>query len=125
MSIKDFDEKIKSYGLKKDELIISIIILLSVFGGFGLGRLSVMEEEKPPIGIEAIPLNGSALTATAVQPRETKSGLYVASKTGRTYHYPWCSGAQRIKEENRIYFNSASAARGAGYKPAKNCKGLK
>ena len=126
MSIKDFNEKIKLYGLKKDELIISLIILSSVFGGFGLGRLSIVEETKPPITIEEMTLSAStSLTATAIGPLQGRErGLYVASKTGKTYHYPWCSGAQRIKEANRIYFNSTVEARRAGYKPAKNCKGL-
>ncbi|HOA47541.1 MAG TPA: Ada metal-binding domain-containing protein [Candidatus Pacearchaeota archaeon] len=48
----------------------------------------------------------------------------VASKNGTVYHYVWCSGAKRIKEENKIYFNSIEEAEKAGYRPAKNCPGL-
>lgn len=44
----------------------------------------------------------------------------VASKNGETYYYVWCSGANRIKEENKIYFNSKEEAEKAGYREAKN-----
>jgi len=48
----------------------------------------------------------------------------VASKNGEVYHYVWCSGAKRIKEENKIYFKSKEEAEKAGLRPAKNCPGL-
>jgi len=50
--------------------------------------------------------------------------LYVVSKNGARYHYPWCSGAQSIKEENKIWFDTKEEAEAAGYTPAANCKGL-
>ncbi|TSC62722.1 MAG: hypothetical protein G01um101448_259 [Parcubacteria group bacterium Gr01-1014_48] len=51
-------------------------------------------------------------------------GQYVASKKGTKYHFPWCGGAARISEENKIWFNSKEEAEKAGYTPAGNCKGL-
>jgi methylphosphotriester-DNA--protein-cysteine methyltransferase len=48
----------------------------------------------------------------------------VASKSGKAYHLPWCSGAQRIKEANKIYFASKAEAEQAGYTPAANCPGI-
>ena len=51
-------------------------------------------------------------------------GNYVASKSGTKYHYPWCPGAQSIKEENKIWFFTKEEAEKAGYQPASNCKGL-
>jgi len=51
-------------------------------------------------------------------------GKYVASKNGSKYHFPWCSGATRMKEENKIWFETKEAAEKAGYGPAANCKGL-
>ena len=48
----------------------------------------------------------------------------VASKKGSKYHLEDCSGAKRIKEENKIWFNSEKEARKAGYEPAANCPGL-
>jgi methylphosphotriester-DNA--protein-cysteine methyltransferase len=52
------------------------------------------------------------------------SGSYVASKNGTKYHYPWCSGAKRIKDENKVWFDTVEQARAAGYTPAANCPGL-
>lgn len=49
---------------------------------------------------------------------------YVASKNGTKYHLPTCPGAKRIKEENKIWFDSKTEAEQAGYEPAKNCQGI-
>ena len=27
----------------------------------------------------------------------------IGNKNSKIYHYPWCSGAQRMKEENKVY----------------------
>ncbi|MBI5005006.1 MAG: hypothetical protein HZC03_00115, partial [Candidatus Lloydbacteria bacterium] len=54
----------------------------------------------------------------------TLGGNFVASKNGTTYHFPWCSGAIRIKEENKVWFATKEAADRAGSHPAGNCTGL-
>ena len=43
---------------------------------------------------------------------------YVASKTGKKYHSPTCNLAKKIKESNKVVFNSKEEAK--GYK-ACNC----
>lgn len=104
---------------EKDLILVMVIILVALIS-FGLGRLSKIGERKTPITIETLnkvePLSNQGSTLT---------GNYVASKNGTKYHYPWCAGAQSIKEENKIYFSSEEEARKAGYTPASNCKGLK
>jgi len=52
------------------------------------------------------------------------SGVVVASKNGTAYHLPSCSSANRIKEENKIWFKTIKQAQDAGYKASKSCKGL-
>jgi len=94
---------------------------------FGLGRLSVGEDNSEPIHVcaqvfESLPQPISAVGEGSEQGLQT--GQYVASKNGSVYHFPWCSGAQRINDENKIWFDTADAARAAGYRPAANCKGL-
>lgn len=49
------------------------------------------------------------------------SGEYVASLGSDKYHLASCSSAQRIKEENRIWFNDPSAAESIGYEPCSIC----
>lgn len=48
----------------------------------------------------------------------------VASKKGTKYHLPWCPGAMRMSEKNKIFFKNKYEAEKAGYEPAKNCAGL-
>lgn len=104
----------KSY--ESDLILVSVIILVALIS-FGLGRLSKIGESKIPITIENL--------TGAVNNIATSTGNFVASKNGTKYHYPWCSGAQSIREENKIWFSTAEEAKKAGYQPASNCKGLK
>lgn len=116
----------------RDTLVLFIVILVGI-SGFILGRLSVGQgvreggELKVLSGSEAAVLSGAS---GAVLPPKTTGvsgpieGGVVASKTGTKYHYPWCAGAQSIKEENKVWFSSVADARAAGYLPASNCKGL-
>lgn len=122
-----------------DIALVSVLIMLAV-GSFALGRLSVEGDFHPTVTIRPAETKTNKTTeaqaapaAVAVVKRGTEStgsaestagGKYVASKSGSAYHLPWCSGAQRIKEENKIYFNSKEDAEKAGYHPAGNCKGL-
>ncbi|MBU4224014.1 hypothetical protein KJ934_02230, partial [Patescibacteria group bacterium] len=110
------------------DLVLATVVILTALIGFGLGRLSKIREQKTPITIE----NLGASTETVFLPQaqhetqfQTTNGAIVVSKNGTKYHYPWCSGAQSIKEENKIWFASEQEAREAGYTPASNCKGLK
>lgn len=93
------------------------IVFLVALSSFGLGRLSALEEAKPPVSIEMAPELQSPQGMYI-------GGLYVAARSGSAYYYPWCSGASRILSSNRVWFSSEEAARAAGYAPAKNCKGL-
>lgn len=97
-------------------LVPSILILVS-FSSFLLGRLSAHEEVKPLISIQ----NAAVSEARPL----ILGGLVVASRSGNAYHFPWCPGAETMKESNKIWFKDESAARKAGYLPAKNCEGLK
>ena len=70
---------------------------------------SVSESTAKPAQIQP-----TKLTQTA----QTK-GEYVASKNGKTYYKITCSN--RIKEENKIYFQSESDAQKSGFTPSKTC----
>mgnify|MGYP001588897526 CR=1 FL=1 len=136
MSIREIIEKCKAR-----DVYTALIFVVVGFGSFGLGRLSVLMETKTPIVIqnnnEALVGLGEDSFNTGEEPQfnsgsqtQTPSvpvseGLLIASKSGKKYHFPWCSGAQRISEVNKIWFASYEEARSAGYAPASNCKGLK
>ncbi|MEO8637485.1 MAG: hypothetical protein ABI430_01125 [Candidatus Taylorbacteria bacterium] len=137
---------------RKDILTIGIIFLVGT-GSYGLGQLSKIESGRAPVRIlnsetavatpspqpspEApasspvaspqgvVNANLSAAVVSAIPKAVPQAGMLVGAKSGDKYHFPWCSGAQRIKEENKIWFASVEEARKAGYTPAANCKGLK
>jgi hypothetical protein len=94
----------------------ALIILLGV-ASFGLGRFSALEEARPAISFTTAP--------ELAEPRGMyPGGLYVASRSGSAYYYPWCAGAAKILPANQRWFASEEEARRAGYAPAKNCRGL-
>ncbi len=146
MSIKDIVLKIKRQGRGEgrmlpdisDDFFLAFLFIFATLGAFGLGRISALEGERTPVRIEyadgtSAPLTASASpqgqsqganTINAIAPSTQSSGQLVGSKSGNKYHYPWCSGAQRIKEENKVFFASKQEAEAKGYTPAANCKGL-
>jgi hypothetical protein len=137
MSIKDFKEKIKLFwgnlknslyspekGLRiEGDVIIVLIIILVGTASFGLGKLSALEKKKTPISVYKTQESMVATVFSSI-PKEDK-GLVVASKSGTKYYYPWCSGVSKIKEENKVWFNTIEEARAKGLTPASNCTGLK
>ena len=128
-SIRYYIIKIKQYAESREVLLVALILLVGL-GAFGLGRLSKIEEKKQPIIIKNA-VNSISNQSSAVfdsdktnTREEALTGALVGSRNGSKYHFPWCSGAQRISEENKIRFSSKEEAEKAGYTPAANCKGL-
>lgn len=143
MSINHFIEKIKLFRLNLkshlnigNDIFIVLAICLIGLAGFGLGKISSLEKVREPLLINRVlsnPLieNPSAnipleatISAKALASSEGSLGLLVASKTGKKYHFPWCSGATQIADKNKIWFSSYEEAQRAGYTKATNCKGL-
>lgn len=127
--IAHFADKLKAIErtIDRDDIFVVLLIILVGMGSFALGRLSNTKSNKSPITIENTQFGisvGSQGTENVSDPAN-RSGEVVGSKNSSKYHFPWCSGAQRIKEENKILFDSIEAARAVGYEPAANCKGLK
>jgi hypothetical protein len=117
-------------------LFVPLAILLMGTGCFALGRLSAlgapdavsMVADAPAAAYLAVSPEGrgegSAAEPETGIPALAPGGEVVASKSGTKYHLPWCSGAKRINPANLVHFESAAAAKAAGYEPAANCKGL-
>src|SRR3989344_4916087 len=111
----------------QEELVLAATVGVLVFLGFGIGRLTA-----PPVaGPSAVPGSGMATSplpvpqaalydagSAAQVPTGMPQGQYVASKNGTKYYLPTCSGANRIKDENRIWFATEAEALAEGYGPA-------
>ena len=134
--LTDLLNKIKSFlKVNQRDLYLAALVFLVSMASFGLGRLSVIWPAKEPIQIEQV--SGLSKLSELSQPKTSElnslnqlnspnqlPGNFVASRNGSSYHLPTCPGAKQIKDENKIWFPSAEAARATGYKPAGNCPGL-
>ena len=94
-------------------------IALSVVTIFSLGYFisNLVKFQKPSIIVEK--------TNTAIDYTRKVQNLQVsvvASVNSDKYHYEHCSGAKRISEKNKIYFENSAEAEKAGFTLANNCK---
>jgi len=133
--IQEVKGKIKRIGkwVGEPDVFTALVVILVAFLAFGLGRLSVLESKKPSVELQTIPA-GSAGAAAVLSSSSggSESGVpapdskvqYVASRNGTKYYFPWCSGVDRIKEENKVWFETKENAQKAGYTPSSTCKGL-
>jgi len=144
MILTNIREKVKHFPDLPRDIFLGAALLLSLSGAFMLGRISRLEEHRkselrittPDQVVSVTPetqqkelLGAVAATSPVIAPISVAGegkgrGTYVGSKTGKIYHLPWCSGAKRIKEENKIWFSSKTEAEQSGYAPAGNCKGI-
>ena len=46
----------------------------------------------------------------------------IASKSGKVYYKPGCFGSNRIKDENKVYFQTEQEAQSLGLALSKTCK---
>lgn len=118
--------------LRHNQADIAIVIgfILVTVIAFGAGRLSAPPVVKNPVVIEdstaspainllgnvSQPISNSVGQVTGISP-VSQQGMFIASKGGTKYHWPWCSYGEKIKETNKIWFNSEAEAQQAGYSP--------
>lgn len=121
MNIQEIVDKFKAL-TNNDAVFNAFLIVLVAVASFGLGRQSAQtnivqnQENLDEPQVETLPPSTVGSSDEELQ--------YVASVNSDKYHLPWCSGAQRIKADNKIFFDSQAAAEAAGYQPAANCEGL-
>lgn len=109
----------------------ALAVVLVGVAAFGLGRLSVLHEQKGGVRIYApqpAAVGEARVLAmpTAEAPKRpvplpNQPKNFVASKNGTKYYAAGCSGAGRIKQENQVWFGSIEDAEAAGYTLAANC----
>lgn len=132
-------EKIKQFveNDKEKDILVIIIIILVGLGSFELGRLSKNDvnsgikieygpQEANVIGSvdlnnnNSLNLNSNSNTLTNTQ--KLNSENFFASNRGSKYYSISCGAGKTIKQENRIYFNTAQEAQNAGYELSSSCK---
>lgn len=139
MSIPNIFNKIKSkIDIDKETFMYLCIIILVGLSSFGLGRLSVLSQNKlyneesrsvteipkivPSDTIEQIILLNDSQKDQSNNMEIEQEKKYVASKNGKLYYTKGCKAANRIKPENEIWFSSAEEAKRAGLSASTSCK---
>lgn len=119
--------------LHRDRLWRGFIFALVAWSGYNMGIIAAREGIKPAqeaalfqarTGIVSqTPQGVGQGSATSRKSTHTDDPRVVVSKSSKSmkYHHPWCAGATQIKEANRLWFDSATAAQQAGYTLAGNC----
>ena len=136
MSIHKNDSKVKQLLHSQWGIVIGLIVVFisSTLTAYILGAKASysrmrdhapIEIEYPPqvidkhvIGSEDVHMTTTADERT---PEKQGDGEYIASQNGARYYNEGCGGLSRIREENRIYFNSEQEAQNNGYSRAVNC----
>lgn len=135
VNLTNFLNKIKA---PEGEWFWFVMIALVGLLGFGLGRLSRLEEARPPISIQtetatpivsALPSSKKPVSVAAVsvvapsapaQVSPISAERVYASKTGKRYYYSWCKS--RVKEENKVWFGNADQAKAKGLTLGVGCR---
>ncbi len=134
---------IKWGGEYKNTIVTGLILLLVLFLGIGIGLLvgepnnsAIIIDKNVKTGLPArageptytgLPSDKKEFSANStksflsVQSRNVIGGNFLASINGKAYYPKDCKAANIIKEENRIWFESAAEAEQKGYALAKNC----
>lgn len=121
--------KIKGFvGGFREEVGVSLVIILVSTSSYYLGRLSLsLEVTHPAITIEDSTLTSGVDSGEArlVSKALDSDGQVVATKNGKKWYMPWCPTVARLAESAKRHFASVAAAEAAGLTKAQNCAGMK
>ena len=115
--LSNFKEIVKN---NESDIILTISIVLVSLISFGAGLLIDFSGSENPIIIQQPTASIQQVLTNTESPvpvieKETKEGTFVGSINSNKYHWPDCSFAKRIGEDNMIWFNSEEEAQSAGY----------
>jgi len=93
---------------------------------FNLGRAGLFEPHSISYTqnaniYQAIDSGAVGISATPINKLD-KRVVVSKSSTSMKYHFTWCASANKIKEENKVWFNTEAEAIAAGYSLAGNCQ---
>lgn len=100
----------------QSEIVLTIAVVLIAVIAFEGGKISALRQTQTPLQIKEV---ATVSKNTNSKPTDLR---VVASKNSTLYHFLWCSGAQRIKEGNKIIFASEQEAQSQGHTLASNCQ---
>ncbi|KKU53151.1 MAG: hypothetical protein A3F26_02390 [Candidatus Ryanbacteria bacterium RIFCSPHIGHO2_12_FULL_47_12b] len=105
-------EKIKAW---ENDIFIVLISILAILIIVGSGVLYEKSRGKKEIIYEQ---QAFSVNAAAGPIEDTH---FIASRNGSKYYPAGCASINRIKTENKIYFNDEASAQKAGFEPSTQC----
>ncbi|MBU2082397.1 hypothetical protein KKH14_03185 [Patescibacteria group bacterium] len=106
--------------LKSNKAFIATVLVLVFLIGLGIGLL-IKRGESSQIIIDKNAKIGLPAQPDLSAPAALAGSNFMASINGTAYYPKGCPSANRINEENIIWFSTKEEAEIQGYKPAKNC----
>lgn len=141
MSIADINRKIKRLTLKclyflgHRDTLLSLIILFTGVSSFLVGKQSQIQNQNQPrivfnYGVGSVlkkendtRLEGGTLDNTEESAYiSNTTGSIFASRNGKKYYYSGCKSGSRIKQANRVYYDTKEQAEATGKTLASGCK---
>ncbi len=126
--IKHFVSKIKTFvNERRKMLLMALFVFMISLISFGLGRLSivaqpeslVIENGVPTLSdVEKIMTTGGA---QSIGLPTAQNGNFVASKNSTYYYLPTCATVKRIKDENKVWFQTEQEAQSLGFTRGSGC----
>ncbi len=131
------------WGKWGDHVVVFLTVLLAIGASFFAGRMSIAENGKLPINIRSgagslimekiqesqnsdsnfnNSVYASAENDVATTVNTPRYGMFVASKNSDIYHIWTCSSVDRIKDDNKIWFDTREEAEETGRVMAGDCK---
>ncbi len=122
--MKRFLLKLKKVITLKKVLYFASLITFPL-AGYLIGKGENLKMENPDIVIDTSQIDcgcGDQIVLEQDQPKQLEQEQFVASKNGQKYYPPDCASANRIKEENRVYYTSATEAEADGKELSSQCQ---
>jgi len=127
--IKHFISKIKTYVNEHQKMPIWVLFVFIIsLISFGLGRLSIVDKQESLIIENGVPLLSdvdeiitSGGNVRGISLPMAQSGNFVVSKNSKYYYLPDCATAKRIKDENKVWFQTEQEAQGLGFVRGSGC----
>lgn len=104
-----------------DMVLWIALILFLILGSFSLGMYYQQQREAQKYPVEVGYSQHALDVWNTYQSEKNKYQAYFASKSGTIVYPVGCSKGNRIKQENRIYFDTVDEAVTEGYREVEGC----
>lgn len=89
--------------------------------GFAMSAADTGDASVSAVHVTVSPVENTPVPEATAAPAQAQ-GAYTASRASDKFHLPSCSSAERISDDNRLWFSTREEAEAAGYTPCGRCE---